>query len=198
MKTKLTFLLIILFSFTSCEKNEENENDSNNQSCDIANYEGPIFNTQIDSQCQLAYVYNCEGNQEGVDAACEVYRFWQEQDSSIPDCPYCDSNNSGGNNNTQDKGTYILYTKHADAGGVDVCDDIIVTIEGNGTKTISGYYLSEWGNPTCDNYVEHSSLVKWELDPGVYTVTTNCDNYIESVSISITENGCIVRHYYKY
>lgn len=195
-KTYLFTLFILIFTF-SCDEDMEDET-SDNQYCDLVDYEGPIFNTQIDSQCQLAYVYDCEGNQEGVEAACDVYRFWQEQDSSIPDCPYCDSNNSGNNNNTQDSGTYILYTTHDGGGPFDACYDIIVTIEGAGTKTISGSYLYEWGNPTCDDYITHSSLVKWELDPGLYTVTTTCNNDIESFSITITENGCIVNHYYKF
>ena len=52
-------------------------------------YGGPLFDTQIDSQCQVAFVYYCDGVQEGIDATCAIYRSYQENDPSIPDCPYC-------------------------------------------------------------------------------------------------------------
>ncbi|UXP32922.1 hypothetical protein N6H18_03000 [Reichenbachiella agarivorans] len=52
-------------------------------------YNGPEFDIQIDSQCQTAYIYTCSGAQEGVDAACAIYKAWQKENSSIPNCPYC-------------------------------------------------------------------------------------------------------------
>lgn len=58
-------------------------------SCDASGYNGPEFDIQVDSQCKTAYYYDCIGNQQGVNAACAVYKQWQDDDSSIPDCPYC-------------------------------------------------------------------------------------------------------------
>lgn len=52
-------------------------------------YNGPEFDIQIDSQCQTAFAYACAGAQDGVDAACAIYKAWQKENSSIPDCPYC-------------------------------------------------------------------------------------------------------------
>lgn len=57
--------------------------------CSLDNYEGPEFDIQVDAQCKAAYIYECSGNQAGVDAACEIYRMWQAQNPNIPDCPYC-------------------------------------------------------------------------------------------------------------
>lgn len=66
------------------------DDTSNNQGGNCSEeYEGPLFDTQIDSQCQLAYIYACENFQQGVDAACDIYRTFQANDPSIPDCPYC-------------------------------------------------------------------------------------------------------------
>lgn len=64
------------------------ENDAGGVDCS-GGYNGPEFDIQIDSQCQAAYAYACSGAQEGVDAACSLYKGFQSQDSSIPDCPYC-------------------------------------------------------------------------------------------------------------
>ncbi len=52
-------------------------------------YDGPLFDTQIDSQCQAAYIYTCEDFQQGIDASCDIYRSFQANDPNIPDCPYC-------------------------------------------------------------------------------------------------------------
>lgn len=58
-------------------------------SCDESGYKGPEFDIQVDSQCKAAYYYKCVGNSDGVKAACAVYKQWQEDNSSIPNCPYC-------------------------------------------------------------------------------------------------------------
>lgn len=58
-------------------------------SCDASGYKGPEFDIQVDSQCKAAYYYKCSGNSDGVKAACAVYKQWQQDDSSIPNCPYC-------------------------------------------------------------------------------------------------------------
>lgn len=63
---------------------------SSSGNCGSSGYNGPEFDIQVDSQCKAAYAYLCAGNQQGADAACAIYRQWQEDDSSIPDCPYCD------------------------------------------------------------------------------------------------------------
>lgn len=55
--------------------------------CD--DYNGPTFDIQIDSQCQAAYAYSCSGVQQGVDAACAIYKSYQKNNPSIPNCPYC-------------------------------------------------------------------------------------------------------------
>lgn len=52
-------------------------------------YEGPEFDIQIDSQCKTAYAYACSGAQQGVDAACAIYKAYQKDNPSIPNCPYC-------------------------------------------------------------------------------------------------------------
>ncbi len=52
-------------------------------------YNGPTFDIQIDSQCQTAYAYTCSGSQQGVDAACSIYKTYQQSNPNIPDCPYC-------------------------------------------------------------------------------------------------------------
>ncbi|MEO9477556.1 MAG: hypothetical protein ABJG41_18565 [Cyclobacteriaceae bacterium] len=52
-------------------------------------YAGPEFNIQIDSQCKTAQLYLCAGNSDGVTVACGLYKQYQAQDSSIPNCPYC-------------------------------------------------------------------------------------------------------------
>jgi hypothetical protein len=57
--------------------------------CDLNNYDGPNFNIQIDSQCKTAYAYDCAGNADGVTLACALYKQYQDEDPSIPDCPYC-------------------------------------------------------------------------------------------------------------
>lgn len=67
---------------------KENESSSSG-GCANENYEGPEFNIQIDSQCKAAHVYTCSGNQDGVTVACALYKQYQDQDPSIPDCPYC-------------------------------------------------------------------------------------------------------------
>lgn len=62
---------------------------SGTDGCGSSGYQGPEFDIQVDSQCKAAYAYQCAGNQQGVDAACAIYKQWQQQDSSIPNCPYC-------------------------------------------------------------------------------------------------------------
>lgn len=61
--------------------------------CDPANYNGPEFNIQVDGQCKLAYLYDCEGNIQGRDAACSIYYDYGESvwtgSGSLPKCPYC-------------------------------------------------------------------------------------------------------------
>jgi hypothetical protein len=57
--------------------------------CSLSNYNGPEFDIQLDAQCKAAYVYDCQNNQQGVDAACANYESFQQQDPTIPDCPYC-------------------------------------------------------------------------------------------------------------
>jgi hypothetical protein len=57
--------------------------------CDESGYKGPDFDIQVDSQCKAAYYYQCIGNNDGVKAACTIYKQWQADDSSIPNCPYC-------------------------------------------------------------------------------------------------------------
>lgn len=52
-------------------------------------YNGPTFDIQIDSQCQTAYAYTCSGSTAGVKAACAIYKTYQQNDPSIPNCPYC-------------------------------------------------------------------------------------------------------------
>lgn len=63
--------------------------DQGGAGCSINNYNGPEFDIQIDGQCKAAFIYKCQGNEAGVRAACEIYRSWQQHQSGIPNCPYC-------------------------------------------------------------------------------------------------------------
>lgn len=62
---------------------------SNGAGCDLANYEGPEFNIQVDAQCKTAFLYDCAGNKEGVATACALYKEWDDGSGNFPDCPYC-------------------------------------------------------------------------------------------------------------
>lgn len=64
------------------------KNDYGGGGCDF--YAGPEFDIQIDGQCKAAFAYKCEGNEQGLRAACEIYKSWQQHQSGIPNCPYCD------------------------------------------------------------------------------------------------------------
>jgi|GEM_PF-3434098 len=68
-------------------KKSDTSAGSSSDAC--GDYKGPEFNIQIDSQCKTAQLYKCAGNADGVTVACALYKQWQDQDSSIPDCPYC-------------------------------------------------------------------------------------------------------------
>lgn len=69
---------------------DDDDDDGNGTgSCDENGYKGPEFDIQVDSQCKAAYFYECSGNAQGVAAACAVYKQWQQDDPSIPNCPYC-------------------------------------------------------------------------------------------------------------
>jgi len=65
-------------------------NGDGSGNCDLSNYNGPNVNIQAGAQCQYAYVYACAGYQPGVDVACELYRQWQQDNPSLPDCTYCE------------------------------------------------------------------------------------------------------------
>ena len=64
-------------------------NSGSGGSCGESGYKGPEFDIQVDSQCKAAYYYQCIGNNDGVKAACAIYKQWQADDKSIPNCPYC-------------------------------------------------------------------------------------------------------------
>lgn len=64
-------------------------NESAGGGCAGGSYEGPLFDIQIDSQCQNAYAARCAGQDAVADASCSIYKSYQSNDSSIPDCPYC-------------------------------------------------------------------------------------------------------------
>lgn len=88
---KITTLLLALMmscALTSCEELFGDDGDDDIAGCSTG-YQGPDFDIQIDSQCKAAYAYRCQGNDAGVRAACEVYRGWQQHQSGIPNCPYC-------------------------------------------------------------------------------------------------------------
>ncbi|MEP4533410.1 MAG: hypothetical protein ABJ004_09995 [Cyclobacteriaceae bacterium] len=71
--------------FLVFDLNEDNEGSGD--AC--GDYAGPEFNIQIDSQCKTAQLYLCAGNADGVTVACGLYKQYQAEDSSIPNCPYC-------------------------------------------------------------------------------------------------------------
>lgn len=92
MKTfkKINLMLcafLTCFFFASCE-DLFGDDDDEIAGCSTG-YQGPDFDIQIDSQCKAAYAYKCQGNDQGVRAACDVYRGWQQHQSGIPNCPYC-------------------------------------------------------------------------------------------------------------
>lgn len=60
--------------------------------CDLANYNGPEFNIQVDSQCKTAYIYDCQQLYQERDVACDLYYSWESSwtgSGSFPSCPYC-------------------------------------------------------------------------------------------------------------
>lgn len=57
--------------------------------CDMADYNGPIFNTQIDAQCRTAFLYDCQGMYSERDVACDLYYSYDDGSPDFPDCPYC-------------------------------------------------------------------------------------------------------------
>jgi hypothetical protein len=66
---------------------------SSGASCDLANYVGPEFNIQVDSQCKAAYAYDCAGMIDARDVACNQYyeygnNVWTGP-GALPTCPYC-------------------------------------------------------------------------------------------------------------
>ncbi len=200
MKNLLPLIFcILLFACPTDDDFEEETNTLNNANtdCSLEGYQSLGIDYQWESHCQAAYVYWCAGETDALEVQCDTYNSLASQ-LNLPDCPYCDGSTSN-ENSTPENGIYILYTTHGTNGPYgEVCNDIIVSIEGFGTKTISGNYLYEWGNPTCTNYVEHESLVKWELPPGNYTITTNCNNDTNTSILEIAENQCITHHYYKF
>lgn len=57
--------------------------------CSLDDYVGPTIDVQSASFCQSAYVYDCEGNAEGVQSTCATYKQFQEITPGLPNCPYC-------------------------------------------------------------------------------------------------------------
>jgi hypothetical protein len=64
-------------------------NDSSRGGDCSGSYKGPDFDIQIDSQCKNAFAARCAGQDAVADASCKIYKSYQANDSSIPDCPYC-------------------------------------------------------------------------------------------------------------
>lgn len=88
----LLTLMLPLIAFTCVDEYEpvvlEQEGDlpfggGGGGDCFSLEYEGPTNNPQFDSQCQLAQVYACTGNQDGVTVACSLL------DDFDYSCPYC-------------------------------------------------------------------------------------------------------------
>lgn len=75
--------------FLIFDLNEDEGPTGGSSPCDLVNYNGPEFNTQIDAQCKTAYLYDCVGNEAGRAAACELYYSWDDGSPDFPDCPYC-------------------------------------------------------------------------------------------------------------
>lgn len=69
------------------------EGDPSSIDCDIEDYDGPEFDIQVDSQCKMAYMYDCVGDIEARDATCKLYYEYGNSvwtgSGSLPDCPYC-------------------------------------------------------------------------------------------------------------
>ncbi|MGV6862382.1 MAG: hypothetical protein ACWA41_11460 [Putridiphycobacter sp.] len=65
---------------------------SSSGGCSSDDYNGPEFDTQVDSQCKTAHLYDCQGMTSERDAACDLYYSWESSwtgSGSFPDCPYC-------------------------------------------------------------------------------------------------------------
>lgn len=65
------------------------------------------------------------------------------------------------------------------------CGNISVTVSGEGTQYITGYYSS--GISGCNN----SSCAEFTLPPGTYNYSASCDSYTWNNSFTITEDGCL-------
>lgn len=61
--------------------------------CNIADYDGPEFDIQVDAQCKAAYLYDCGGDIKARNAACKLYYDYGNEvwtgSGSLPKCPYC-------------------------------------------------------------------------------------------------------------
>lgn len=72
------------------ELSEDLTDVSGSLNCDMDDYAGPIFNIQIHSQCQTAFLYDCFGYYDAAQVACQLYYDWDDGSGNLPDCPYCD------------------------------------------------------------------------------------------------------------
>lgn len=52
-------------------------------------YSGPEFDIQFDSQCKAAFYYQCVGETELMNIACDTYSSFQDDNPGMADCPYC-------------------------------------------------------------------------------------------------------------
>ena len=67
--------------------NDYNSNDDNGSTNCGSNYSGPHYTSyQVEAFCEAAYVYDCSGATEALEATCESLKNWI---GSTADCPYC-------------------------------------------------------------------------------------------------------------
>lgn len=94
---KTNRLLLVLFAlftvcFYSCEElfGIEEEEDAIINSTVCTGYVGPSnIDQQYDYQCQAAYAYKCNGEEDALRKQCAYYKELQRQ-LDLPDCDYCD------------------------------------------------------------------------------------------------------------
>lgn len=63
------------------------EDDISSGAC--GNYQGYDGDVQYSTQCKMAQMYKCQGNQDGVTLACMNIDGFRDDNPDLPACPYC-------------------------------------------------------------------------------------------------------------
>jgi len=71
-------------------------------------YAGPTADTQSSVFCQQAYALRCEGRDQDADDACRFYQQFEQENPSLPSCPYC-GGGQGGNGDEVTGGACFFF-----------------------------------------------------------------------------------------